>query len=260
MFKKRIEEPERNNKYWIHTSKGGYNSCILIEGNSVLANCVGYAWGRAYEILNKKPKLSRRNAENWYNYNDGYKRGQTPKLGAIICWSKGNLNTGKDGAGHVGVVEEIYSDGGILISNSNYKGTKFYTKKLNSDYYIWRKYNFQGFIYILEDNDIDDVETKKIHIVKKGETLTKIGKLYNVNYKKIAEYNNVTNPNKIYIGDKLLIPVESKIETYIIKKGDTLTKIANKYKTTWQKLYNLNRNILGNNPNKIKPGQIIIIK
>ena len=79
-FVSRTTAPNKDNKYWIHTSKGGLNSCLLIKEKSVLPNCVGYAWGRAYEILGSKPNLCRANADKWYGYNDGYKRGMEPKL------------------------------------------------------------------------------------------------------------------------------------------------------------------------------------
>lgn len=46
--------------------------------------------------------------------------------------------------------------------------------------------------------------------------------------------------------------------TYVVKKGDTLSKIAKKYHTTWKKLYEKNKDIISN-PNKIYPGQIINI-
>ena len=52
-FTPRLSEPSTTSKYWIHTSYGGLNSCIIASGNSVLPNCVGYAWGRAYEIITK---------------------------------------------------------------------------------------------------------------------------------------------------------------------------------------------------------------
>ena len=146
-FKKRTTAPSTSDKNWIHTSKGGYNSCILISGNSVLPNCVGYAWGRFREILGKSPALSRNNAENWWGYKDGYSRGQTPKLGAVACWSKGVVGNGSDGAGHVAIVEEIYSDGSFLVSQSGYNNKKrFYTSKIPASKAL-SGYKFQGFIY-----------------------------------------------------------------------------------------------------------------
>lgn len=47
---------------------------------------------------------------------------------------------------------------------------------------------------------------------------------------------------------------------YIVKSGDTLSSIASKYNTTWQKIYNDNKNVIGNNPNLIYPNQKLIIK
>ena len=63
-FKKRTTAPSSTDKYWIHTSNGGLNECIEINNSgSCLPNCVGYAWGRFYEITGKRPALSRANAE-----------------------------------------------------------------------------------------------------------------------------------------------------------------------------------------------------
>lgn len=144
----RLNAPAASNKYWIHTSSGGLNSCIRVSGKSVLPNCVGYAWGRAYEMLGKAPKLSRANAENWYAYKDGYSRGKTPKLGAIVVWAKGKVGNSKDGAGHVAVVEQIHSNGSFTVSQSGYTGKKrFWTSTIPKSGYL-KGYTFLGFIYL----------------------------------------------------------------------------------------------------------------
>ena len=44
------------------------------------------------------------------------------------------------------------------------------------------------------------------YTVVKGDTLWSIAKRYGTTYKKIAEYNNIKNPNLIYIGQFLKIP------------------------------------------------------
>lgn len=149
-FKKRTTAPSTSDKYWIHTSNGGLNECIEINNSgSCLPNCVGYAWGRFYEITGKRPSLSRANAENWYGYtSDGYKRSQTPVEGAVICWRKGQAGVSSDGAGHVAIVEEVKSNGDIVTSNSAYGGTRFYMQTVTkaSGYSIGSAYTFQGFI------------------------------------------------------------------------------------------------------------------
>jgi len=137
-FTKRLTPPSTSNNYY-------YKNNVFYNNGYGMPNCTAYAWGRFYELTNIRPKLSTNNAENWFNYNDGYERGTIPKLGAIICWQKGEIGS-RDGAGHVAVVEEVYSDGSILTSNSAYNGTNFYTQKIPNNYELYN-YTFQGFIY-----------------------------------------------------------------------------------------------------------------
>lgn len=103
-------------------------------------------------------------------------------------------------------------------------------------------------IYKQETNH--DIE----YIVQKGDTLTSIAQKYNTTYQKLAEYNNISNPNLILIGQVIKIPNNSKI-IYTVQKGDTLSSIASKYNITWQKIYEDNKSVIGDNPDLIKPGQ-----
>lgn len=159
-FIKRIVVPAPGDLHWIKTTKGGYNKCIAINKTTgdVLPNCTGYAWGRFLEEQNITTcNLSRANAENWYSYDDGYQRGNTPKLGAIICFE----GVGSK-AGHVAVVEEIDSIGKINTSNSAYGGSRFFMKKLSPpNYYFAPGYIFQGFIYPEVEFDPEPTPTKK---------------------------------------------------------------------------------------------------
>lgn len=52
-------------------------------------------------------------------------------------------------------------------------------------------------------------------------------------------------------------PIQKK--TYTVVKGDNLTKIARKYGTTWQKIYEANKSLIGKDPNLIYPGQVLTI-
>lgn len=159
-YSPRLTAPSTTNKNYLHYTRGGYNYCIRISGNSCLPNCVGYAWGRWREILGKKHNLSLSNAENWWGHtSDGYKRGQTPKVGAVMCWRKGKAGVASDGAGHVAVVEKVNSDGSVTYSNSNYSGTRFYTRTLKAPYRLGSAYTFQGFIYLPVDFDEPKKET-----------------------------------------------------------------------------------------------------
>ena len=163
LYTPRLTAPTPFDKNWIHYTDGGYNYCIKITGSSCLPNCVGYAWGRWRELLGKYHNLSRNNAEVWYlNTKDGYKRGQTPKLGAVICWRKGLAGDASDGAGHVAIVEKVEADGTITCSNSAYLGTRFYLSTHKPPYKL-SGYTFQGFIY-----NPNNYEPKKEKLVEDG--------------------------------------------------------------------------------------------
>jgi len=68
-----------------------------------------------------------------------------------------------------------------------------------------------------------------------------------------------------YITDEInkqLAPPPPKPEppaggTYTVKKGDNLSKIAKKFDTTWQILYELNKDVIGSDPNIIYAGQVL---
>lgn len=111
------------------------------------------------------------------------------------------------------------------------------------------------------DRKEEDSNSVINYVVKKGDTLSAIASKYNTNYKSLAEYNNIKNPNKIYPGQIIKIPNKTTPTptTYIVKKKDTLSAIASKYNTTWKKLYEKNKNVIGKNPNKIYPGMVLKI-
>lgn len=48
-------------------------------------------------------------------------------------------------------------------------------------------------------------QTSVTYIVKSGDTLSSIASKYGTTYQKIARDNNISNPNKIYVGQKLVI-------------------------------------------------------
>jgi len=106
-----------------------------------------------------------------------------------------------------------------------------------------------------------------VYTVKSGDTLSAIASKYGTTYQKLAEYNGIANPNVIRVGQQIKIPGKSTApankpeantaETvYTVKSGDTLSAIARKYGTTYQKLAAYNGI---SNPNKISVGQKIKI-
>lgn len=172
-FVPRTTAPDNSNAYY-------YANNPFYQSGYGMPNCTCYAWGRFYELSGQYPSLSLGDAENWYGKDDGYQRGQTPKLGAVICWRRGTVGDDSDGAGHVAVVEKINADGSIETSNSAWNSTLFYMQTLTRESgYTWdSRYTFQGFIYnpVNFDTEEDTSDPKKIWDYFMG----KIGNEYGV--------------------------------------------------------------------------------
>ena len=82
------------------------------------------------------------------------------------------------------------------------------------------------------------------YTVKKGDSLWSIAKKNNVSVTKLKQANGLTD-NSLSIGQILIIPVEVEEEqpdlnTYIVKSGDTLYKIAQNNNTSVNELIKLN--------------------
>jgi len=110
----------------------------------------------------------------------------------------------------------------------------------------------------------DKTENKKIHIVKTGETLTSISKLYSINKDLIIKLNNLKDQNYIFIGQNLIISESNKnnlqqsdLNNYhIVQIGENLTEISNKYNLKIGYLLEIN-NL--RNPDSIKVGEKILL-
>lgn len=155
------------NKNFITTGSGGWNTCIkgypMDPNANVLANCVGYASGRFNEIINEVRgttgctyKYLNCNAE-WFierAKQAGLQIGSTPRVGAIMCWQKGTVDGGQDGAGHVAIVERVYSNSSVYTSESGYGSTAFWNQNRSNSNGRWgigSSYSFRGFIYLPDD-------------------------------------------------------------------------------------------------------------
>jgi LysM repeat protein len=97
------------------------------------------------------------------------------------------------------------------------------------------------------------------YTVKPGDTLYGISNQYGVSVTELAELNGIKG-SSLGVGTVLKIPVNSgtnpnNMFMYTVQKGDTLYSIATKYKTTPEKIINLN--YLKNNT--ITPGQVLRI-
>lgn len=68
-------------------------------------------------------------------------------------------------------------------------------------------------------------ESGDIYIVKEGDSLSSISFLYDVNYKKIAKWNNIKKPYRISVGDEIII------KSYKFRKKDISKKEKTKFKS-----------------------------
>ncbi len=101
------------------------------------------------------------------------------------------------------------------------------------------------------------------HVVKGGETLSYIGRLYGVSPWAIAKANCIPNPNRIYVGQVLYIPCKWGYprpgygrHIHVVMPGENLSMIAWRYGTTVWAIAKAN-NLY--NPNLIYIGQRLII-
>ena len=103
--------------------------------------------------------------------------------------------------------------------------------------------DYIGVAYIPPEGleEIDD----NIYIVKKGDTLYGIANKYGISVDELKAINNLTS-NNLSVGQVLQIPeiIEEDVPNeniYIVKSGDTLYGIANKYGMSVQELKDLNK-------------------
>lgn len=106
------------------------------------------------------------------------------------------------------------------------------------------------------------------YTVKSGDSLSAIAARYGMSYKTLARLNNISNPNRIYVGQTLNLSTSgytshhyaasssSNGGSYTIQAGDTLSAIAARYGMSYETLARLN-NI--SDPNRIVAGQRIVL-
>ncbi|MFQ5576716.1 MAG: LysM peptidoglycan-binding domain-containing protein [Anaerolineae bacterium] len=110
---------------------------------------------------------------------------------------------------------------------------------------------------VVKPTSITSPQQGRVHIVQAGQNLFRIALQYGYDVDTLARYNNIANPNLIYVGQSIKIPgggapVDGGGGTYVVQPGDTLLTIAVRFNTTIQAL--LSANNLAN-PDLIYVGQ-----
>ncbi len=96
------------------------------------------------------------------------------------------------------------------------------------------------------------------YVIKQGDTLTSIAKIYSIDESALREANNNLNDLDLREGMELVIPKNKQeyFNIYVIEKGDSLYKIAQKYNINPTLLASLNGLDIDN---YIYPGQELLI-
>ena len=95
-----------------------------------------------------------------------------------------------------------------------------------------------------------------IHTVKPGDTVFKIARQYSTSPMKIIENNELTSPDRLTVGQKLLILNPTR--TYTVRGRDELRAIAERFGIKYDTVLRNNPYLAGTD--KIYPGQILAIK
>lgn len=114
------------------------------------------------------------------------------------------------------------------------------------------------------------------YTVQSGDTLSGIALKFSTTSSKLAQLNSISNPNLIYVGQRLLVNqnsssnsssssqsssaatnTDASAASYTVKSGDTLSTIASQHNTTVNQIVSLNQL---SNPNLIYVGQVLKLK
>jgi spore germination protein len=94
----------------------------------------------------------------------------------------------------------------------------------------------------------------QIHVVQRGENLWLIAQRYGVTINQIVTANQLTDPNRLVVGQALVIPTPFKYHT--VRSGETLSMIARRYGTSVEAIVQANRI---SDPSLIYPGTVLVI-
>ena len=137
-------------------------------------------------------------------------------------------------------LSEIAARGGVdldrLIDFNNLK---------NSNIFVGQKIRFPSDGYEISNETESDSDMPSEYTVSRGDTLSEIAVSNGFKLNDLIAFNNLQNSN-IFVGQKIRFPVgdyEIPHEIYIIKKGDTLSEIAQRFRISQGRLKYMNNSI-----------------
>lgn len=164
--------------------------------------------------------------------------------------------------------------GGVLYTYMDEKGYRYQYKGGPKNTYKWEEYGLLPWVeYDTVQQPTAPAPTTttydtQVYKVQKGDTLNKIAAKYNISLTTLLQYNpQIKNPNLIYVGQGVKIPVKTQQTStsavkgeevyHTVQRGETLSGIAKRYGTTYMKIAALNKIV---NPNRIYVGQKLRVK
>lgn len=131
-----------------------------------------------------------------------------------------------------------------------------------------------GQVIILPGATLPNDTNTDYYYVQNGDTLKRIAIKFHTSVDELLRLNpQISNPNRIYAGQRLVVPhrspgsgggsgtggtnVPGSTQVHVVQRGDTLKSIARQYGTTKAVLLQLNPNIT--NPDLIHVGQHMIV-
>lgn len=227
-MKQRTKQP-KNNKYYIRKVNGGNNGAVqgypVAKGANVLSNCVGFANGRFNEVL-LDPNL--KGIELKFKYQ-------------LICNAENFIESAKKQGLKTSKTPTL---GGIMVWK---KGATLSERDGAGHVAVVEQINEDGSI-VTSESGYNSYAFKRI---KRNDKNGRWGMSGSYSFR-----GCIVNPS---IGASPATSTKDNIQIieYKVKKGDTLSAIAKKYGTTFQKIAKDNGI---KDPNKIIVGQKLKIK
>jgi murein DD-endopeptidase MepM/ murein hydrolase activator NlpD len=102
-----------------------------------------------------------------------------------------------------------------------------------------------------------------VYVIEPGDTLALIARRHGVTAEEVAKLNHLANPNLIYVGQRLLLPIAEETsepsvggQVHVVQGGETLARVAARYGTTVWAVAQANGL---SNPNVLQAGQRLLI-
>ena len=136
------------------------------------------------------------------------------------------------------------------------------SKFVDKDYFTPDIFLSDNSTITVPDSSTPSVNTDFV-VVKRGDTLSGIALKYNTSYEYLAKINNISNPNFIFVGERIYVPTlqnsnlgDTSHVLYVVKRGNTLSQISRLYGVSIESIAELNdiRNI-----NLIFAGEVLRI-